>query len=132
MERDRPTDTRVAYGLMATAVLLVAIGGWRLSVSQFGTPEQFLWFNEGGSVEGVEKAIAELERLAGRVDLRGREKQETEDSLRQLRELRDRLVRERDAQIPAARRAERLTGAVGLAAGVALFGAGFRRLPRRR
>lgn len=131
MGRDRPTGTWVAYGLMATAVLLAAFGGWRLFVSQFGTPGQFLWFKEGGLVEGVDAAIAKLERLAGPVELRGREKQETEDSLRQLRELRDKLVRDRDARVPAARRAERLTGVVGLVAGVALFGAGFRQLPRR-
>ena len=79
----------------------------------------------------MDAAIIELERLTGRVDPQGQEKQQTENSLRQLRELRERLARDRDAQIPAARRVERLTGAIGLVAGFGLFGIGYRRLPRR-
>ncbi len=131
MGRGYSSDTWVAYGLLAVAVLLVTFGCWRLYVSQFGTPEQFLGFKEAGAVEGVDKAIIELERLVARVDPQGREKREAEESLKQLRELRDRLARDRDARTPAARRTEQLTGSIGLVAGVALFGIGLRRLPHR-
>jgi hypothetical protein len=132
MGSDARSDRWSGYCLVAVALPIAALGGWRFYTSQFGTPDQFLWFEPAQLVQRADLAIESLEGLAAQVGPQGKEKQETEDSLRKLRATRDVLVHDRDAKIPDGRRFEQRIGGLALLIAVMLFGWGFRRLPGGR